>query len=220
MSFTHLHLHTLYSLLDGAIRMKDLIKTVKEKGMATVAVTDHGNMFGAIDFYKKAKEAGIKPIFGCEAYVAGHQGPRRTAPRRSPTTSSSSPRTRRATRTSAYLTSMGVPRRVLLPPAHRQADPQGAQRRPHRAHRLPRRRGDQRPASAETWTRAARPRSSTRTSSSPGHFFLEIQCQRDARAGEGQRRTQAARARRWTSRWSPPRRPLHQAGGRRARTSS
>ena len=83
MSFTHLHLHTLYSLLDGAIRMKDLIKTVKEKGMSSVAVTDHGNMFGAIDFYKKAKDAGIKPILGFEAYVAGEQGPRRTAPRRS-----------------------------------------------------------------------------------------------------------------------------------------
>jgi DNA polymerase-3 subunit alpha len=74
MSFTHLHLHTLYSLLDGAIRMKDLIKTVKEKGMGAVAVTDHGNMFGAIDFYKKAKDAGIKPILGMEAYVAGPKG--------------------------------------------------------------------------------------------------------------------------------------------------
>jgi DNA polymerase-3 subunit alpha len=74
MSFTHLHLHTLYSLLDGAIRMKDLIKTVKEKGMSSVAVTDHGNMFGAIDFYKKAKEGGIKPIIGLEAYVAGPKG--------------------------------------------------------------------------------------------------------------------------------------------------
>ncbi|MBK7859491.1 MAG: DNA polymerase III subunit alpha [Archangiaceae bacterium] len=74
MSFTHLHLHTLYSLLDGAIRMKDLMKTVKEKGMSSVAVTDHGNMFGTIDFYKKAKEAGIKPIIGLEAYVAGPKG--------------------------------------------------------------------------------------------------------------------------------------------------
>jgi len=74
MSFTHLHLHTLYSLLDGAIRMKDLIKTVKEKGMSSVAVTDHGNMFGTIDFYKKAKDAGIKPIIGLEAYVAGPKG--------------------------------------------------------------------------------------------------------------------------------------------------
>ncbi len=70
MSFTHLHLHTLYSLLDGAIRMKDLIKNVKEKGMSSVAVTDHGNMFGTIDFYKKAKDAGLKPIVGSEVYVA------------------------------------------------------------------------------------------------------------------------------------------------------
>src|SRR5450432_2839031 len=74
MSFTHLHLHTLYSLLDGAIRMKDLITTVQAKGMSAVAVTDHGNMFGAIDFYKKAKDAGIKPILGMEAYVAGEKG--------------------------------------------------------------------------------------------------------------------------------------------------
>jgi DNA polymerase-3 subunit alpha len=74
MSFTHLHLHTLYSLLDGAIRMKDLIKTVKSKGMSAVAVTDHGNMFGAVDFYKKAREAGVRPILGMEAYVAGTKG--------------------------------------------------------------------------------------------------------------------------------------------------
>jgi DNA polymerase-3 subunit alpha len=74
MSFTHLHLHTLYSLLDGAIRMKDLMKTVTAKGMKSVAVTDHGNMFGAVDFYKKAKDAGIKPIIGLEAYVAGPRG--------------------------------------------------------------------------------------------------------------------------------------------------
>jgi len=57
MAFTHLHLHTLYSLLDGAIRMKDLIRTVKEKGMSSVAVTDHGNMFGAIDLYKASGRA-------------------------------------------------------------------------------------------------------------------------------------------------------------------
>ena len=71
VDFAHLHLHTLYSLLDGAIRMKDLMKTVKEKGMDTVAVTDHGNMFATVDYYLKAKEAGIKPIFGSEMYVAG-----------------------------------------------------------------------------------------------------------------------------------------------------
>src|SRR5512138_581048 len=72
--FIHLHLHTLYSLLDGAIRIKDLISTVKAKGMNTVAVTDHGNLYGAIDFYKSAKDAGVKPILGMEAYVAGEKG--------------------------------------------------------------------------------------------------------------------------------------------------
>ena len=58
--FTHLHLHTQYSLLDGAIRVKDLFPKVHELGMDTVAVTDHGNMFGAIDLYTEAKEAGIE----------------------------------------------------------------------------------------------------------------------------------------------------------------
>ncbi len=72
--FTHLHLHSQYSLLDGAIRLADLVPTVKEKGMTSVAVTDHGNMFGAIDFYKTAKKHGVKPIMGCEAYVAGAKG--------------------------------------------------------------------------------------------------------------------------------------------------
>src|SRR5574338_684845 len=68
--FTHLHLHTQYSLLDGAIRVKDLFPKVHELGMDTVAVTDHGNMFGAIDLYTEAKNAGVKLIFGCETYVA------------------------------------------------------------------------------------------------------------------------------------------------------
>jgi DNA polymerase-3 subunit alpha len=72
--FVHLHLHTLYSLLDGAIRIKDLLKTVQAKGMKTVAVTDHGNLFGAVDFYRKAREAGVKPILGLETYVAGEKG--------------------------------------------------------------------------------------------------------------------------------------------------
>ena len=70
--FTHLHLHTAYSLLDGAIRLNDLFPRIKEYGMDSVAITDHGNMFGAVDFYKKAKEAGVKPIFGCETYIAGN----------------------------------------------------------------------------------------------------------------------------------------------------
>ncbi|HKE19939.1 MAG TPA: DNA polymerase III subunit alpha [Kofleriaceae bacterium] len=68
--FTHLHLHTQYSLLDGAIRVKDLFPRVLELGMDTVAVTDHGNMFGAVDLYSAARKHGVKLIFGCETYVA------------------------------------------------------------------------------------------------------------------------------------------------------
>lgn len=70
MSFTHLHVHTEYSLLDGAARIKDLIAGAKELGMNAVAITDHGAMFGVIDFYKEAKKHGIKPIIGCEVYTA------------------------------------------------------------------------------------------------------------------------------------------------------
>src|SRR5580765_9119972 len=76
--FTHLHLHTQYSLLDGAIRVKDLFPKVKELGMNTVAVTDHGNMFGAIDLYTEAKATETKLIFGCETYVAATERTDRT----------------------------------------------------------------------------------------------------------------------------------------------
>jgi len=68
--FTHLHVHTEYSLLDGSIRIKDLISRVKELGMDSVAITDHGAMFGVVQFYKEAKRQGIKPILGSEIYVA------------------------------------------------------------------------------------------------------------------------------------------------------
>ena len=70
MSFVHLHLHSDFSLLDGAIRIKDLISKTKEFGMPAVALTDHGNMYGAVDFYSAAVSAGIKPILGSEMYVA------------------------------------------------------------------------------------------------------------------------------------------------------
>lgn len=70
MSFTHLHLHTEYSLLDGACRLDDLLDRAVELGMDSIAITDHGVMYGAVDFYKKAKARGIKPIIGCECYLA------------------------------------------------------------------------------------------------------------------------------------------------------
>ncbi|MDE5670974.1 MAG: DNA polymerase III subunit alpha, partial [Eubacterium sp.] len=68
--FTHLHLHTEYSLLDGACRINQLVLKAKELGMQSLAITDHGNMYGAVDFYKACKKNGIKPVIGCEVYVA------------------------------------------------------------------------------------------------------------------------------------------------------
>ena len=70
MAFTHLHLHTEYSLLDGACRIEKLLDKAKEMGQTSVAITDHGVMYGVIDFYKAAKARGIKPIIGCEIYIA------------------------------------------------------------------------------------------------------------------------------------------------------
>ena len=70
MSFTHLHVHTEYSLLDGSNKIKEYVARVKELGMTSAAITDHGVMYGVIDFYRTAKNAGIKPILGCEVYVA------------------------------------------------------------------------------------------------------------------------------------------------------
>ena len=69
MSFTHLHVHTEYSLLDGSSKIKELVHQAKELGMDSIAITDHGAMYGVIDFYRAAKAEGIKPIIGCEIYV-------------------------------------------------------------------------------------------------------------------------------------------------------
>ena len=68
--FIHLHTHSHYSLLDGLAKIDDLVEQASKFGMPALALTDHGNMYGAIEFYKKCKKAGIKPIIGVEAYVA------------------------------------------------------------------------------------------------------------------------------------------------------
>ena len=68
--FVHLHVHTAYSLLDGAGRIKDIIMRAKELEQKAIAITDHGVMYGVVEFYKEARKAGIKPIIGCEVYVA------------------------------------------------------------------------------------------------------------------------------------------------------
>ena len=73
MAFTHLHVHTEYSLLDGAARINDLVERAAKLGMTSLAITDHGAMFGVIDFYKACKKAGIKPIIGCEVYTAARR---------------------------------------------------------------------------------------------------------------------------------------------------
>ena len=70
MMFTHLHVHTEFSLLDGACRLDDLVSRAKALGMQSLAITDHGNMYGAVDFYKACKRQGVRPIIGCEVYVA------------------------------------------------------------------------------------------------------------------------------------------------------
>ena len=70
MAFAHLHVHTEYSLLDGSNKIKEYVKRVKELGMDSAAITDHGVMYGVIDFYRAAREAGINPVIGCEVYVA------------------------------------------------------------------------------------------------------------------------------------------------------
>jgi len=70
MAFTHLHLHTEYSLLDGECRIDRLPDAVLAAGQDAVAITDHGNLYGAVDFYRACKKKGVKPIIGCEMYVA------------------------------------------------------------------------------------------------------------------------------------------------------
>ena len=70
MPFVHLHLHSEYSLLDGACRVTDIPRRAKELGQNAVAITDHGSMYGVVDFYRACKNEGVKPIVGCEVYMA------------------------------------------------------------------------------------------------------------------------------------------------------
>ena len=82
--FTHLHTHTEYSMLDGLSRLKPLVERTRELGMDSLAITDHGGMYGAIDFYQLAKSEGVRPIIGCEMYVAPSSRHERNPDERSP----------------------------------------------------------------------------------------------------------------------------------------
>ena len=73
IEFVHLHNHSEYSFLDGACRINDMINWASETGAPAVAITDHGGLFGVLDFYKAAKKKGVKPIFGCEVYFADNR---------------------------------------------------------------------------------------------------------------------------------------------------
>ena len=100
--FVHLHCHSHYSLLDGASKIPDLVRRAKALGMPALALTDHGNLYGAVEFLREAKAAGVKPIVGIEAYVApggGPSGPGAGPPGRS--TPSTSPSWRGTARASA-----------------------------------------------------------------------------------------------------------------------
>ena len=94
--FTHLHLHTEYSLLDGACDVHKLIDRVAALGQKSVAMTDHGNIYGAVHFFNAAKAKGIKPILGCELYVCKATTIAPTLPTTPTTTCSSSPKTKKA----------------------------------------------------------------------------------------------------------------------------
>ena len=97
--FVHLHLHSDYSLLDGACEINKLIKTVAEQGMPAVALTDHGNLFGAVQFYNTARDKGITPILGCEVYISqqGHKVRERHRPLQPPHPACAKTRTATAT---------------------------------------------------------------------------------------------------------------------------
>jgi len=93
--FVHLHCHSDYSLLDGACEISRLMDLVEREGMPAIALTDHGNLFGAVEFYTKAKAKGIHPVIGCEVYVSQQDRRLRTRPTAT-TTWCCWPRTRRA----------------------------------------------------------------------------------------------------------------------------
>ena len=154
-SFTHLHVHTEYSMLDGAARVGDVVAAAAADGQPALGITDHGNMYGVLDFYKACRDQGIKPIIGSELYMA-HEQPHRApaAPGPAWTTPAATPRAgaklyyhltaagrerRPATRTSSSSPAGPSSRATTTSPGSTGSCSSRAPRGPHRHHRLPRR---------------------------------------------------------------------------------
>ncbi len=134
--FVHLHLHTDYSLLDGACDVDKLVKRVKELGMPAVAMTDHGNVFGAVNFYNAAKAADVKPIIGCELYICKKEDHRERAGRGYLQPSAGAGGERRGLPQPGEDHIGGIAARLLLQAAREQTLPGGAQQGPDRAFRM------------------------------------------------------------------------------------
>ena len=176
--FVHLHLHTEYSLLDGACRIEELLDQAPKLGMPALAVTEHGNMFSAVVFHDAARKRGIKPILGCEVYVAPGQPPRQERHhRRDGQPPGAARRNRRGLQEPHQAGLVRLHRGLLLQAAHRQGAARGAQRGPDRPEQLPQGRGGV--ARFAPSRRSARwpPRPRYRDILGAGNFFLEMQFQ-------------------------------------------
>ena len=152
-SFTHLHVHTEYSMLDGAARIADVVGAAAADGQPALGITDHGNMYGILDFYRACKDQGIKPVLGTELYMA-HES-RSERPSRRGRLDDGGGDVEGGSKLYYHLTALaetdaglqephpavepGVPRGLLLQAPRRLGAPPGAQRGPHRHHRVPRR---------------------------------------------------------------------------------
>ena len=171
--FVHLHVHTAYSLLDGAIRVKDLLAQAQAYGMPAVAITDHGSLFGVLDFYQKAKAAGIKPLLGCELYVAAGlpPGKDRQGGQPPPGGPGAKPGGLPQPHPAGH---PGPPGRVLLPAPGGQGAAAGVERRPHRPVLLPPRRGGASNSSTTT-PEAAEASAREYAEIFPDRFYLEVQ---------------------------------------------
>ena len=199
--FTHLHLHTEYSLLDGLTRIPPLMDRVQELGQEAVAMTDHGAMYGAIDFYREARSRGIKPIIGVEGYVAPGSRLSREPGDNQPYHLTMLAQKQDGLPQPAEARHQLPPGGLLLPPAHGPGADGEARRRHHRPLRLPLRRA----APRSSWTAA----STTRRRPANWYrdvfdgYYLEIQDHDLPEFAQVKQAAWSSSRRRWASRSSP-----------------